>query len=425
MSITVFFSWQADHPNREGRGLIEWALNRAIKKIRSDVEIEPAAREAQIDHDTQGVSGSPPIVDTIFQKIDKATVFVPDLTFVGRRVGGRPTPNPNVLIEYGYALKSLKHARIVPVMNVAHGEPTWDAMPFNMRHLRNPNATYNCPTDLGNDERNRVRQDLATKLERALRAVFESDDFKEGLPKPPAPSPFIPKPSSERRGVFRKAGEPLGLLDTGFYRGATEIKLSEEPAVWFRVMPAFDPGRTWSVAEIDSMLKARLLDPLSRGWPGYSLVRGPDGSGVYASIREPNVARAVAYVFTTGEIWAADTFFLTPRDDGHRVIPNDVERSFRQSLVQFGDFLLNQLKISAPYRWIAGMDDLRGRELYIPPRPGYVSHMFGPQGKGMIDFIEKSGRYSPDDSPAEVLRPFFDALYEACGATRQPWQDEK
>jgi hypothetical protein len=68
---------------------------------------------------------------------------VPDLTFIGKRPDGRPTPNPNVLLEYGWALKSLTHARIVPVMNAAYGEPIGNAMPFDMRHLRNP-ITYRC-----------------------------------------------------------------------------------------------------------------------------------------------------------------------------------------------------------------------------------------------------------------------------------------
>ena len=31
-------------------------------------------------------------------------------------------------------------------MNTAFGEPTSDAMPLDMRHLRNP-IQYNCPTE--------------------------------------------------------------------------------------------------------------------------------------------------------------------------------------------------------------------------------------------------------------------------------------
>jgi hypothetical protein len=102
MTSTVFFSWQADTVPIIGRNVIERALERAIARIGRDTEIEEAVRELAIDKDTQDVPGSPPIVETIFKKIDQAAVFVPDLTFVGKRLDGRPTPNPNVLIEYGW-----------------------------------------------------------------------------------------------------------------------------------------------------------------------------------------------------------------------------------------------------------------------------------------------------------------------------------
>ena len=62
----------------------------------------------------------PPIVETIFKKIDRAAVFVADLTFAGRRPDGAPIPNPNVLIEYGWALKALGHARIISIMIPDH-----------------------------------------------------------------------------------------------------------------------------------------------------------------------------------------------------------------------------------------------------------------------------------------------------------------
>jgi hypothetical protein len=190
MPNTVFFSWQVDRPPRECRNFIERALQRAVIRIGEDTAIEEAVRELKVDQDTKGVPGSPPIVETIFRKIDKAAIFVPDLTFVGMRADGRPTPNPNVLIEYGWALKSLTNTRIVPVMNIAFGAPSAESMPFDMRHLRNP-ITYNCPNDLTDDARRQVRERLTVELERALRTVFDSDEFKRTLPKPPPePSAF-------------------------------------------------------------------------------------------------------------------------------------------------------------------------------------------------------------------------------------------
>jgi hypothetical protein len=147
MAHTLFFSWQSDTPADIGLEFIEAALGLAIKALAEDAVIKRAIRDEgmMVDRDTQGVSGVPPIVDTIFDKIDSATIFVPDLTFVGKRMDRRPTPNPNVLLEYGWALKALRYPRIVPVMNVAFGEPTGVTMPFDMRHLRHPKCTYCLP----------------------------------------------------------------------------------------------------------------------------------------------------------------------------------------------------------------------------------------------------------------------------------------
>src|SRR5262245_41018495 len=206
MASTVFFSWQVDRPARQGRNLIERALQQAVDRIGKDTTVEDAVRELAVDRDTKDEPGSPPIVETIFRKIDRAAVFVPDLTFVGTRPDGRPTPNPNVLIEYGWALKSLRHARIVPLMNVAFGEPTPDSMPFDIRHLRNP-ITYDCPDNLSEDARRQVRKGLATELERALRTVLDSDDFRSSLPKPPTQSPFVERQPADGPGRFKPRGE--------------------------------------------------------------------------------------------------------------------------------------------------------------------------------------------------------------------------
>jgi hypothetical protein len=79
---------------RSRLGLVEEALRLAVSALAEDAEIEKAIRDEglMVDRDTQGAPGVPPIVDTIFNKIDAATIFVPDLTFVAKRIDGRPTP---------------------------------------------------------------------------------------------------------------------------------------------------------------------------------------------------------------------------------------------------------------------------------------------------------------------------------------------
>lgn len=111
MAATVFFSWQADTPNNLGRNFVRKALEDACARIASDTSIDEAHRDLEVDSDTQGIAGQPPIVETILKKIEASRVFVADMTFVARRPDGGSSPNPNVLIEYGYALRSLTHER--------------------------------------------------------------------------------------------------------------------------------------------------------------------------------------------------------------------------------------------------------------------------------------------------------------------------
>ena len=260
MPITVFFSWQADTETKVGRNFIERALERAAVRIGGDANVEEAVRDLSVDRDTKDVPGSPPIVDTIFRKIDDAAVFVPDLTFVGDRLDGRRTPNPNVLIEYGWALKSLGHGRIVPVMNTAFGKPTPEAMPFNLRHLRNP-ILYDCPLDADDDRRRQVREELARQLEHAIRAVLTSDKLRES---PAPPPPFQALSPADGPGKFRKSGEPLGVSDGYIGRPSAEVVLANGPVIWLRVMPTVDPDTRWSVTDLARVAKTPnlIIEPL-------------------------------------------------------------------------------------------------------------------------------------------------------------------
>lgn len=115
MAFKVFYAWQSDRPNNLCRGLIRRALDQAKSQLNNEMEVEDAVREIEIDQDTQGVAGSPSIAETILEKIRACDAFVPDLTFVPNPEGMKVTPNPNVLIEYGYALHALSDQRIIGV----------------------------------------------------------------------------------------------------------------------------------------------------------------------------------------------------------------------------------------------------------------------------------------------------------------------
>jgi hypothetical protein len=419
MPHTIFFSWQADTPTRVGRNFVELALRQAARRVAEDTTIEPAVREFEVDRDTQGVGGHAPIVDTILGKIDKAAVFVPDLTFVGTRKAGRPTPNPNVLIEYGWALKSLTWERIIPIMNTAFGEPTTETMPFNMLHRRWP-ITYHCPEGAHDDTRKQARDGLAKTLERALRDVLGSDEFKQNLPKPP---PFPARSGTDGPGRFKSRDEPLGITTVrlpGY--GGEEVRLSGGAVCWFRLMPTIDPGRDWSLGELENAAtRGHFLHPLSHCWPGYNYMRSHEGFGIYASKGEqPPVTDAVVFAFITGEVWSIDAYWLDAMTQRNAIPP--VEADFRRCLDEYSAFLV-RLGIAPPFRWRAGMENLKGRGVFIPAPHGQMATFPGPKGKCLLDVLSEDGFYSPGEPAATSLKPFFTKLFGSCGVERPNWLD--
>lgn len=129
--LKIFYSWQSDHSNLTNRTFIQDALEKATKLLRNDdsLEVNPV-----VDRDTKDEPGSPDIVHSIFDKIENSAVFVCDVTIINDETEKRPTPNPNVLIELGYALKALGQGRILLVMNTSYGEIK--KLPFDLDHRR-------------------------------------------------------------------------------------------------------------------------------------------------------------------------------------------------------------------------------------------------------------------------------------------------
>jgi hypothetical protein len=160
--MKIFYSWQSDLPNASNRGFIEKALENVAKALRNDrtLNIEPS-----IDRDTAGVSGSPEIVSTIFSKIEQADIFISDISIINGADSARPSPNPNVLVETGYALKALGDKRVIMIFNTAFG--TVEKLPFDLRARRI--LQYNMPAT--SDDRSAERKKLETLVEQAVRSI--------------------------------------------------------------------------------------------------------------------------------------------------------------------------------------------------------------------------------------------------------------
>ncbi|HET7176150.1 MAG TPA: hypothetical protein VFK21_09080 [Gammaproteobacteria bacterium] len=414
MTSTIFFSWQSDTSEREGKSFVEEALRKAIATIEQDTTLIEATRSIEIDMDTAGVPGSPPIVETIFKKIDKAAVFVADMSFVGKRLDGRPTPNPNVLIEYGWALKSRGHGRIIPVMNVAYGKPTPDGMPFDMRHLRNP-ICYNCPTHVSDEFYEKELLRLTEALKKHVHAILSSNELQKDLSAENQKQKYSPI-TPQGIGRFRADGSALGVRHTPGGGSGDSVNLIKAPAIWFRLMPVYSPAKEWLTTDLQKKVHEVSITPLFSSAGGYGFVRNTDGFGVYrvGSADKPRDTDSVVFVFKTGEIWAIDTYVMRAQSEsGKRIIP-PLEDEFASALTSYARYL-GVLGIGPPYRWMAGAEDLKGRKIYRGATSGMKSHW--PEGNCLQDIFNDEGVFVPSESPKESLRHFFSKLYDLCGLT--------
>lgn len=423
MAHTIFFSWQSDTPNNCGRSFIEAALKDALKELTADTALEPAIRDEglAIDRDRRGVPGTPPIVDTIFRKIDRAACFLADMTFVATRFDGNgQSPNPNVLVEYGWALKSISHGRILTVMNTAYGEPTPENLPFDMRHLSWP-IDYHLPDGADSKEKAAERKRLSSVLKGAIRDVLASEEFQSTLPKPPELAKFaLENPEAAR---FRR-GTELGLVDNNWVQNSGKSVMLEpaSPAMWLRVMPALQTEKKWTVSQLRQLATTAggILRPLGSGsFMQFGHIRAADGFGITAIVSDETKIPAVVFIFSTGEIWTVNTYMLAVQPD----IPF-VESWYLAAFVQYARFLKDRLQISPPFLWIAGLEQTKGRPLTHGPAPPGSRYTFTKFGVCTSESIISSGVYNGETALHLALKPFFELLYDRCGGERSPHLDD-
>jgi len=163
MKFRIFYSWQSDLANKANRSAIEKALKKSIKNLSKD-EID---LEIAIDRDTQGMSGSPDIVNTIFNKISSSQIFIGDISIINSQsLIDRKCPNPNVLLELGFAANLLSWDRIICVFNKNFGVP--EDLPFDLKFRRL--LVYDSSKEKDNID------NLSLNLEKAIKSII--DDYK-------------------------------------------------------------------------------------------------------------------------------------------------------------------------------------------------------------------------------------------------------
>lgn len=139
----VFFSWQADLPSNQTKSFIEECIATAKKTLPDSIELIP-------DEATRNRFGSPDIMDSIYEKISECDLFIADVSIVGEYTPLKNKdeedneikyfPNPNVLLELGYASGIISWDRCICFANTKYGE--LGKLPFDLNHRRITGYSY-------------------------------------------------------------------------------------------------------------------------------------------------------------------------------------------------------------------------------------------------------------------------------------------
>lgn len=231
--MKIFWSWQSDRPTRTGQFFVRDALREAASELNVELEVEEADR-LDVDSDTQGLPGTPAIVEAIYGKIEDATVFVADVTPVGVTDDGKHLPNPNVMKEFGYARRARGWQRLLTVAN-RHYLPRVEDLPFDMRGDRGP-AIYTLAPDADNAARRAETARFVPVLKQRLRAIVEHERTIRA-----ADAAVSLEAAADERTQWLTAGEVLTFSDTLARDGQGEVTFPEGPYGFMRVRPATWP----------------------------------------------------------------------------------------------------------------------------------------------------------------------------------------
>lgn len=153
--FNIFFSWQSDIEGN--KAIIRKGIKDACKKL-----TQSNGYEINIDEATRDIPGSPTIEKAVMDKIAACDVFIADITPITQHYN-KQIPNPNVLIELGYALKCIELARIIIVAK--KGDYKDNELPFDINHNR-----------LGKFDGNQC--DLDFEIEESIKYVLDNGKFQ-------------------------------------------------------------------------------------------------------------------------------------------------------------------------------------------------------------------------------------------------------
>jgi hypothetical protein len=162
LKINIFYSWQSDLPNNTNRGFIQSCIETAVKNLSKQFDFQV---DFNLDRDTKDEYGTPNIVETIFKKIDRTYIFIGDVSIINSNDSAKKTPNPNVLLELGYAAKVLGWEKIICLYNLDYGKP--EDLPFDIK-FRRPLIYLIDP-----NQKSKSKERLVKSLEKSIEGILK------------------------------------------------------------------------------------------------------------------------------------------------------------------------------------------------------------------------------------------------------------
>lgn len=407
--FVVFYAWQSDTLQRHNRFLIRMALEAAAKRISSDTAIRSRVR---IDADTEGVLGQPPVTDTILKKIEACDVFAPDFTFVATSEGGKLVPNPNVMLEYGYALRAKGHHIMMPVMNTAHGSP--EKLPFDMGHLRHP-RTYHLDRTATQAERRAVRKNLSNEFENVLRLMIAA--------KPKNEKPFADATAVMSPAFFFRRGEVLAEFDA-YESERQDYQFDSDKAIFLRLFPAAEQPAV-TRAKVKAVFRNRKPRPMALNVIGGLVADNSYGSIIIDPLSSSTI-QGMTEGFPTGELWGLNSQLF--RIDQRTVFREEtqrttyismigVEKLFVQTLENYIWIAVEEYQLRPPFVIGAGGTGLMGVFAHVPSVEVSQGELVGPFRSPSFE-----KRYVLEDVQphhiSDVSRQFFDEFYDFAACSR-------
>ena len=372
----------------------------AVDRVSDALEVDEMER-VDLDHDTKGTPGMADISQTILEKITGCAVMVTDVTPITRTAAGKALPNPNVMVELGFAMNAIGFDRIIAVLNTANGDRV-ETLPFDIRHRRI--LTYALAEDATKADRRAQRDALISKLADAITVnITQVRDERS------ASEEIVGAASDPGSDGLWKADWPIQHVGPF---GATQ-KVSPVPVsrAWLRVIPAGFPNGTPPISAFERLPEqARLWAPRGGGNGGdYGScafgfvsywISGEDDGGAKQAL---NLA---AYLEETGEVWMSDGVAFDHRKDRSWISYAHLLTNWARGL-ENAMACLDALGASGRRRVILGVEGLEGA--FWPAQDGYLPA----QSRKPRLLLDRTKRTWPDEVQTEFLRTAWNGLRNA------------